>query len=1310
MGAGWRIVFLVFLCSNSFFVTGQNSAVQNHGVPFIRNYPPSEYSAHNQNWAIVQDRRGVMYCGNNLGILEYDGVTWRLIETKNKAIIRSLAIATDGTIYAGSYGDIGYLKSNESHQLQYVSLLSKIKEQYRDFADVWQTIATTRGIYFVTQKFIFRWDGTRMNVWNASSYFHVGFNVNDIFYVRQKDVGLMQIITDSLVLAPLGAAFMNERIMTMTSIGDPAKDEILLGTRNNGLLLYDGRSIKPFKTEADEILKSGQVYCHAKLNNGQHAFGTIQNGVIIIDSLGAIRHHLNKQTGLQDETIWYLFPDREGGLWIGMHLGISRVETNSPFTFFSEREGLEGSALHIARHKDRLYVASSMGVYYLNEKHTPDATSLFRRVTNVSPQCWSLMPFGDVLLAAAFDGVYVISGTNGRIVDSTYAMTLHRSKKDINRVFVGLQGGLKSLYFNKGQWIDEGRIPGIDDEIIQIEETTDYKLWLTARYNGILQIDFKQANKLIPEITRYDTTHGLPAGERTTAFHSAQGLRFATGNGIYSFDEEAKKFKRDFATIKGLPEEFEIYSVSADKNGNLWIIAKGTLGIASLQKDNTYQWKAGSFERVAEIDDYFAYPDPSFPGVTWIGNVDRVIRYSAHEDDKSSHNTKTLIRQATINGDSLLYGGGSNVVTTLSLNHGYKSLRFLFASPGFDSESSTVYQYILEGYDATWSDWSTETYKDYTGLPHGTYKFLVRGKNIYGEIAEPATVVFKIRAPFYLTWWAVLLYLMIFSAAVYALWRFKMKRIQEQHSNALKQLEYDKLKELDQLKSKFFADISHEFRTPLTLILGPIDDLLSGNPRIEEARQYNVIKRNARRLLKLINQLLDLSKLEAGRMDLAFRNIDIVPLVKGISHSFESLIQNKRMTLHVNSNIESAVLRLDVDKMEQIFTNLIGNAVKFTPEGGSVSIEVFHNEAENVIQIDVADTGFGIASDQLPHIFDRFYQGTEADRIHETGSGIGLALTKELVELHKGTINVSSDSGSGTKFSLWLPYINQNYKSETISSRFGIPAQHEYSDIQSGNGSGEGGEDHFENTLLLVEDNPDMRSFVRATLSGNYKIIEAVDGQSGVDKALELVPDIIVSDVMMPHKDGLQLCEILKGDIRTSHIPIILLTAKADIDSKLAGLERGADDYLAKPFNREELLLRTQNLLATRQRFRARYASLSSEITPAEAPEIQVEDEFLKKVRGTVELNISDSELEIDAVAKAIGMSRSQMFRKIKALTGLSPSVYIRGIRLQRGKELLESTEMNVSEVAYQVGFSSPTYFSDAFNDAFGFRPSHIRK
>ena len=1300
----------------------------NSGLPFIRNYPANEYRADGQNWATVQDQRGLMYFGNSDGVVEYDGISWRTIATANKTVIRSLAVDENNRIYVGAFGEIGYLAPDTIGRLQYISLLPYVDEKYRDFSDVWQTIVAGDGVYFGTQKYLFRWAGGQMRVWESSTLFLLAAWVNDQLYVREREKGLLKMVSDSLIPAPGSEPFIQPWIPAILPAPGRDKNKILVCTQREGLFLYDGLAATPFPTTFDARLNQAGLYQAVQLPNGNYALSTMQDGVFIMDEQGKLQQHLNKATGLQHNTVWALYPDQQGGLWMGLDAGISRAEISAPLTQYTGLAGVEGNILDIVRHQGRLYIATSTGVSYLDEAAGPPG--LFKPVRGIPPQCWKLLSVGQSLLAGTFQGVYEIKGDQADLVAPGYVFYLHRSGQDTNRIFMGLQGGMGSLYYDaEGRWRQEGVMDGIDGEIRDILETPDGKLWLTTRYQGLLQLDFPDGFTLKPEITRFDTLQGLPKGDRSLAFTTSRGLYFATPRGIYRLDEERGQFLEDSSLIKGFPNgQAPLFRVAPDRRGNLWLMAPDgpDSGIARRRKDGSYSWDKRPLLRIDHSDLSIAYPDPLYEGITWFGGVDRLIRYDASIPKNEELELRVFIRQVLVNGDSMIHGGsaGPGRETIPALAYGDNSLRLMYATPSFDEESKNEYQYFLEGYDEGWSNWSTESRKDYTNLRERKYRFLVRAKNIYGQTSQAVSYEFEVLPPFYRSWWAYLMYGLLILASFYLLRQYEVKRLSRQHLREMKLLEYDKLKELDQLKSRFFANISHEFRTPLTLILGPLDNLVSRHTGAADAHDFKLMRRNAQRLLRLINQLLDLSKLEAGKMKLEAIYSDIIPFVKNIFYSFESLAASKGIRLQFATATETVLLYFDPDKLEPALINILSNAFKFTPEGGTVSIQVAVEGPEppgGMLRIGIADTGPGIAAEHLGQVFDRFYGSTQS--VVGGASGIGLALAQELVELHRGRISVASQLGQGAEFTIRLPLGHAHLPDgEIAQAEAGLPLSgkdmHLLSDDEAIATDGEplpvfpalndGETMEAENILLLVEDNPDMRAFIRNQLEGSYRIEEAEDGLEGVAKAIELIPDLIISDVMMPGMDGLQLCDTLKNDERSSHIPIILLTARADVESRLQGLERGADAYLAKPFNREELLVRSRKLLELRRRLRERYASLQPP-APAEEKDLQIEDAFLQKIRGIVTEHLSDHDFSIDQLSRAAGMSRSQLFRKIKALTGQSPSLFIRSIRLQRAKVLLQTTDMSVAEIAYEVGFSTPSYFSATFLETFGIRPTGLR-
>lgn len=704
-------------------------------------------------------------------------------------------------------------------------------------------------------------------------------------------------------------------------------------------------------------------------------------------------------------------------------------------------------------------------------------------------------------------------------------------------------------------------------------------------------------------------------------------------------------------------------------------------------------------------------------GYLYVEKGGKLLRFHPDSVRQKSYIAPIVFTDFYLNRKKVTIGAPAGILTqsidhqrNIRLRHNQSDFGFRYVSPTFYKAERIQYEYQLVNYDQEWIPVGNQLEVHFTNVPAGDYQFRVRARSVGGQWThEPATLHIQVLPAWWESWWAYAFYLVCGGLIFYGLYRYQLRR-------RLVEMEASSLKELDTLKTKFYTNVTHEFRTPLTVIQGMAEQL----PKGSEAK--SLIRRNSARLLQLVNQLLDLAKFDAGGMKLKPVKRDIVSYLSYLSDSFHSYATSRGIHLEFSTNRPELIMRFDPDRIQDIMANLLSNAIKFSERHGTVSVSVFAStsQAENSppawIEVSVKDTGIGIDEVHLPHIFDRFYQVDTPHIRHGEGTGIGLALAKELVELMGGTLTVKSKRKEATEFTMRLPVGVEDEATWPLSTETELKGNMDgkvaYAEAASitvlpvSNGSKEGSGDELP-LVLIIEDNRDVVSYIQICLREEYRLCAAYDGQSGIDTALEVIPDLIISDVMMPARDGYEVTDYLKQDERTSHIPIVLLTAKVDAASRLEGLRRGADAYLAKPFDRKELMIRLEKLLELRRQLRLRY---SQGVLPAPTPDIdlRIEDAFLGKVREAVIAQLDNTRFGVSELCLTLGISQPQLYRKIKALTGKSIAAHIRSIRLLRGYELLQSTDLNISEVAYAVGFTDPNYFSKSFVKEFGFLPSKI--
>lgn len=782
------------------------------GAPIMRQFLPAEYKAQGQNWALVQNRRGLMYVGNNDGVLEYDGERWRLIPVANQTTARSLCIDDQDRIYVGAVGEIGYLESDSVGATRYVSMTSRLSPEDRKFSEVWRCFVTPRGVIFTTFKKIFRFHDDEVKVWRTQSIFLLGHYVHQRFFVHELQVGLLELRDEQLQLVADGKRFAADKIYSMLEWNDASfhsknktSQQILIGTRDQGFFIFDGKQYRPWRTEIESELKTHLLYNGLQLSDGRLALGTIQGGLYILDQQGRMLTHLDRNSGLPDQAIYSTRLDRSGGLWLALDRGIVRVEVNNPLSQFHENNGLIGAVLSVHRFQDILYAATTQGIFYMR----PGPHAHFQRIPGTDGPSWQFLNWQDRILIANYQGVYQLQLSANQTmqldklltVDS--ATSLARSKRYPELLLVGARHGLFLMRWRHHVWENLGSVAGITDEIRTLQEDEQGRWWLGTNTTGSIRLSFPdiEAHPLQVGIERFGVDQGLPSAIKFWSYQLQQQMRFGSSEGVYQYNEAQKKFEPDPAYSALFATPRPVYSLHQDQQGGIWMIshdkAKGKeeLGKLIAQADGKFLWSYQAFRAIAgERAEGMHRIHSDADGVSWFGGTKGLFRYDPRIIKNYQEPYTTMLRQVSI-ANEVLYAGGKEVKPAV-LEYQDKRIRFDYAAPSFDGVEANQYQVFLEGNDRDWSDWSRENYRDYSNLYEGTYRFRVRAKNIYDNLSAEASYAFTITAPWYRMPWAYLVYALLFVGIAKIFINWRTERLNAQKKLLEKQVR-ERTKELE---------------------------------------------------------------------------------------------------------------------------------------------------------------------------------------------------------------------------------------------------------------------------------------------------------------------------------------------------------------------------------------------------------------------------------------------------------------------------------------------------------------------------------
>jgi len=1034
-----------------------------------------------------------------------------------------------------------------------------------------------------------------------------------------------------------------------------------------------------------------------------------------------------------------LFIDRSNIVWVGTTgMGISYYDPKTHLFSLIKRQADQNSRINgfsvlaIAEENDR-YIWISAGVLYRWDRKKNILKS-FETDSNLlnafgNTNAWSIIKSRDGnLWFATTEGLFVLNLGSGKTRQYKFNKNDPEgiTQKGVSNIYEDKNGFLWIVtenYLSKMTNREKGifkhfqylRAPAYQLYVRPvIYEDGDNKIWLGTN-DGLLVFDQEKESfftyKNQPEdfysLSNNHVKTICPDPEKPDRF-----LWIGTAGGLNLFDKSEGKFTH-FTEKDGLPNNV-VYGILTDNLNNLWMSTNK--GISKFNpKERTFRnfdvndglqsngFNTGAYFKSENGELFFGgisglnhfFPDqikdnPFLPPVVLTG----IKVYDKHQNGEAQTSFSKI---SFFDKETLRFTRNENIIT------------FEFAALDFSTPAKNQYAYKLENFNEDWIYINNARSATFTNLPPGKYVFRAKASNNDGVWNEAGIAVPIEVLPLWTgTWWAYFLYFLLLLILLYLIRKYELKRFNIKNQLERERIEIETLRSLDRIKSRFFTNISHEFRTPLTLISGEAEGLLENLEAEHPRRQIRSIDKNARRLLQLINQLLDVSKLEVGKMELHPLQNNIVLFLKNLFYSVEDYANKKNISLLFSSEYENIQALFDPEKMEKIITNLLYNAMKFTPENGTISLQVEQKDPKT-LKISLSDTGIGISEKDLPFIFDRFYQVDNSDTRAYEGTGIGLALAKELVTLHTGNITATNNPNSpGATFIIELPIGNITETQVAVE----IPEAIKPFNAPVAKTNGHKVIPLIEpdkKIILIVEDNPDIRQFIKEQLDLNYEVIEAADGENGIELAQKFIPDLIITDVMMPKMDGFSMVKYLKENEKSSHIPIIMLTGKTSYEDKIEGLETGVDTFLTKPFSPKEIRIRISNLIEQREKLRAKYKNAFS-ITPNEVPGNSIDKEFLEKTIHLIKINLDNATFSVEELADKMCLSSSQLHRKLQALVDQAPGQLLRNMRLQKAAELLKLKAGSIADICYQTGFNDQAYFSRAFKKQFGCSPTAFKK
>jgi len=1341
----YQLIILALLMLCNFSVVAQNI---DHNIKHLE--LPEEIGVVNAR-SFVEDNDGFLYIGLINGLYRYDGHDVKEIKCVNASgveydltNIEKLVVDYDGEIVILCRQN-AYIFNPKTDITRLFILSESIGVIYRVGYVTRNNeivIGTNKGLRIYNKK-----------TNKYESYIHDSYNLKSLSHNVVRDVyedlqGNLWVGTYNKLnkfdrktkqftafdLKPKNAIQdKNNLILKIELLPDGTNKNLVVGTET-GLSIFNMQDYS-FKTytsaNTNNSISNDVVKTVFPISNDEVWFGTdfgLNKFSLEDERVTNFFHEFGNKNSISHDVVSCLFMDKQGNLWIGTDNGIDKIyipDNNILFNQTGPNKKQRLGSIEVNSFsedsKGNIWFATNQGLIKYDSKtddymeyHPPQI--LHTKVSNIfidkSDNVWLATPGGINKINTKIDKIssYTAREEPKGYLTSNYISDLTLDNK--GNLWVGTHnkglfllpqgktdGNFISVNLNNVHNISFNGISGLSSD-------DNNNLWV-ENFTNVLKLNIETQ-----EIEVLSVRDNAPRNAIHNTYSDDKTFWVSAINGIFNWDENEQNFNKinDFQIkINGFVVDDNLIWFTNHSN-----LFKYNLEDNILKKIPSYLTQNIKFNKNGFKDASGRIYFSSFDG--FVSFDPSQLLFDTDEQNIRFTDFKVLGKSWIEDKafyDKTLQNKPLNDINEIDLAYNDNSFDISFSSLNLIDNKSISYSYMLEGYDDNWktlADGSNTA--NYVKVQPGSYTFKVNTSDSFGVKSDNTREFsIKVRAPFYASNLAIFIYVLLLVGAIITAHKIIISREQYNNRIKLETFQRKKTEELAELKTKFFSTITHELKTPLTLIKAPIERILSEEKDETKVKNFDIINRNANRLIKLVNQILDLRKFEKGLEKLEIQEYNIIKFSETIFKQFENEAAHRHLNMYFNSNVKSLRIWFDLEKMEKILINLLSNAYKFTPDGGTITLKIDYKKKMSRLHVSVIDSGAGIKLEDQSQIFQRFSNIESTNYSNQGGSGIGLSLAKEYVNLHNGDISFKSKVGKGSEFTFDIPtnkssyieYVEKTHEEEKIEESILVDEEDTQKEIESVALEKKGLP-----LMLIVEDEMDMREFLESSLNSKYNVIVAKDGVEGLTKATKRIPDIIISDVMMPEMDGYEMCKKLKTDIRTSHIPIILLSARGDSKSKLAGVEFGADDYVGKPFQLSYLITKSKNLIEQRDQLKSSYIKQHS----TELSKIQVsslDENFLKKVVTVIEKNIEKSELNVKMLGELVSMNHTNFYRKIKGLTGQTANDFIRSIRLKKAAQLLKTKQYNVKEVMFKVGFSNRSYFSKSFKTLFGISPKDYK-